>query len=410
MHPQAKKIAELIGDKVIVVIEPTPNYRASIKQFLANLRLKNVRVVSSTAEAKREMLVNTGRIGAFIVEWRQGEENGLQFCRNLRQTPGYRDIPFVLTSVENLKNDVVLASEVGVTGYLLKPFSYEDFCDHLFMVIQQRHEPSPVNQLLDEADKRLAERQYDAARKMYLDASNMKPDSARAITGLAKVAGGKGHHKEALALVHEAIKLNPTYVEAHRVMLHIYHVLNDTTGVKRAALVLHQMSPDNPKYTLMLAKADLELGNFEPSEEFFRKTIRISPKLAEAYKGLGNLYMTKQDYDNAMKNYSKALDLDKDDISVLNSFGLAFVKQGKMKEGVQKYLMALKLDPQNIRVLFNIGYASEKLGDVEKAKLYYHKAVSIDPHFRKAKRRLGFIAQGLAGKEDEEDQPGRKVG
>lgn len=399
MRQDAKKIAELIGDDIAIVIEPTPNYRASIKQFLVNLRVKNIRVVSSTQEARREMLM--GRVGVFIVEWRLVQENGLQFCRDLRATPGYRETPFMLMSVENLQNDVILASEVGITGYLLKPFSYEDFCGHLRQVLAHRAKSTAFKSLLDMADQRLSERNFDVARQLYLDASNIKEDSARAITGLAKVAAAKNHHKESLALAHEAIRANPNYVEGYRVLLHIYTVLHDNAGVINTALTLHGLSPDNPKYTMILAKEELARGNLNDSESYFKKTIRLSPKLAEAYKGLGSVYFEKQEYENAIRNFDKALDLDKDDISVLNSIGLTYMKQNKIPEAIVRYKMALKIEPTNVRILFNLGFALEKSGQVSQGVEYYEKILTIDAHFRKAKRRLQQISKGIAPGESE---------
>ena len=51
--------------------------------------------------------------------------------------------------------------------------------------------------------------------------------------------------------------------------------------------------PENPKYTLILAKVYLEMSHLEGSENYFKKTIMLSPKLADAYKGLGNIYLAQ---------------------------------------------------------------------------------------------------------------------
>ena len=125
MRPHlAKSLAEFLGDRWVLVVEPTGNYRTSIKQFLANLKVKRVKLVSTVADARREML--TAKIGLFIVEWALDQQNGLQFCRALRREAPYKHTPFLLLTVENLRQDVVLAAEVEITAYLLKPFSFEE--------------------------------------------------------------------------------------------------------------------------------------------------------------------------------------------------------------------------------------------------------------------------------------------
>ena len=74
--------------------------------------------------------------------------------------------------------------------------------------------------------------------------------------------------------------------------------------------------------------------------------------MAEAYKGLGKLYLIRDEYELAMKNLTKALDLDDNDISVLNSLGMAYVKVHRYRDGVEKYQTALKIKPNDHRILF----------------------------------------------------------
>ena len=47
--------------------------------------------------------------------------------------------------------------------------------------------------------------------------------------------------------------------------------------------------------------------SLDESDKFFSMTIRLSPRLAEAYKGLGKVNMMQEDYQSAMKNFKKGL-------------------------------------------------------------------------------------------------------
>ena len=154
------------------------------------------------------------------------------------------------------------------------------------------------------------------------------------------------------------------------------------------------MSPENPRYTLVLARIYLEMKHLEGSLDFFRKTVALSPRMAEAYKGLGNVYFAREEYEKAMKSYKKALDLDEADVGLLNSLGLAHIRLGQYKEGIERYLMALKLDANDPRVLFNIGHAYEKradFGDLDKAKWHYAQALKHQPGYAKAQRGIERI-------------------
>lgn len=396
-HPHNKMLADWLGKRSVLVVEPSVNYRASIKQFLQNLKVKEIKVVSSVAEARREML--TRKIGFFIVEWQLTQTNGLQFCRSLRKEAQYKDSPFLLLSVENLRKDIVLASEVRIDGYLLKPFSYEDFREKIFSILRGLTQPTLLNNLLDLAETHLVGGRLEEAEQLYEESLTVREHSARALTGMARIERARDHADKALHHLSEAIRINPDYIEAYKHILEIHEEQEDRSGLIQTASILHQLSPENPRYTLILARAYLELQELEGSETFFRKTILLSPRMAEAYKGLGNVYMAKEDYEKAKRNFNKALDLDSEDIGILNSLGLAYIRLGQYKEGIERYMMGLKLDPHDARILFNIAHAYEKRADFDSAKKYYTQALMHKPGYTKAARGLERIARQANGDE-----------
>lgn len=384
-------LKDYLGDRYVLVVEPAANYRDSLKRFLANFKLtKQVRLASNVAEARREML--THEFGLFIVEWKLPEKNGLQFCRDVKTDASYKSTPFLLLSVENLRNDVILAGEVGIDGYLLKPFSFAEFQTQIINIVRAVQNPTRTNQLLSQAQDFFDQQRYDEAGELFRQARIENRDSARALCGLAKIQFIKKDYKTALALFQDAIAIKPEFIEAHRGALDVYEATGDSEGLLQQALKLNDLSPDNPGYTLTIARCFAEQNELSKSEKFFRSSIRLSPKLAEAYKGLGNVLYLKEEYEEAMKNFEKALDLDKRDIATINSLGLVLVKQNKIQEGIQKYKIALKLDAFDSRVLFNLGYAYEKLGDIKNATYFYNQALVYKPDFDKAKRGLERVA------------------
>ena len=379
----------LLLNQSVLIIEPTLNYKNSMKGFLSNLKITNYKFVSTIRDAKISLL--TMDVGLFICEWSLKDMNGIQFCREIKENPRHQQTPFLLLSVENLKKDVILASEVGIDGYLLKPFSFEEFRDSVMSVMRVRRAPSAINKTIEEAQELVRLNELDRAEALFEQARVSNPQSARALSGLAQIAELQNDSARAIMLLKQAHHANPDYVDAVRGLVELYLVRGPTRELIEMAEKAHGISPENPKYTLILAKAFLEEEDLPKSEAFFKKTIRLSPKLAQAYKGLGRLYLIQDDYDSAMKNFEKALDLDEKDVSVLNSLGLAYVKLEKYGEGIEKYMAALKMRPNDYRIIFNLGYAKEKLGDMEAARFYYQQVLTHNPDFDKAKRRLKNI-------------------
>lgn len=386
------KIAKNLSGQAVVIIDPAANSRQTMKQYLHGFGVREV-VALADAEIPLEEVVQS-RVGLVISEWSLKDKNGLQLCRELRSQDRYKHVPFLLISSEYLRSDIILASEVGIDGYLLKPFSFEAFRAQIQRLASQKSNGVNIHLYLDVADENIRGGQQEAALELYHKVLSIAPNSARAWCGLGNLDRLAGNDHKALECYRKAIAANPSYITAIKEMLEIYDRQGDLHGSLHALQKLHAESPDNPSYTLQSALVYLRLGFLRESEEAFRKTIRLSPKMASAHRGLGDVYMRKEDYETAMKHYHKALDLDSGDIKTLNGLGLSLVRLGRYQEGIAKYTLALQLDPNHPGLHFNIGYAYEKQEDFQAAREHYGRALIADPNFDKAKRRI----EGLVGK------------
>lgn len=405
MLRSTRLLRDFLGERCVLVIEPSLNYKNSIRSFLTNLKVQNIKIVGSVAEARREIL--SLKVGLFICEWIMADTNGIQFCKEVRTIKKHAETPFLLTTVENLRSDVILASEVGIDAYLLKPFSYEDFVEAVENIVKTRVSPKEVNQFLTQGFEKLDENSLDDAENLFLLAQAESPLSARACCGMARIAVLRGKVADSIKFYRQAIQYNPDFIDAYRELAEILKTQHKTKELHEICIKLNELSPDNPKYTLLLAKTYLEMKDAAQAEKFFKKTIRYSPKLAEAYKGLGKVNMIQEDYASAMKNFRKALDLDTKDVSVLNSLGLTYIKMGRYEEGIDRYRMALRINPHDSRILFNLGIAMEKVGNKTQAAFYYRQAITYQPSFDKAKRRLasmeGAVERKMTFIDDEEE-------
>lgn len=390
-------LAGILNKGTVVAIDPQENYRSALRLYLNKMRVADFRIFDSV-EATRGHLPDM-IVSVFIVEWAQiGETNGLQFCREVRGQARTRSTPFVLVSTESLRSDVILASEVGIDSYLLKPFSYQDFCNQIYAAVRKADDNAKFHHLIDHAEREFAAGNYVDAERLFLESSDYQPNSARVKCGVGQIKRVQGQIVQAEEAFKEAISANSEYIEAYVCLLELYQETKQAHHLLHYALKLHQMSPDNPRYVLMVAKTYLEIGNVHGSEEFFRKVVRISPTIAECHKGLGDIHMLKEEYNEAMNCYEKALDIDHNDVAILNSMGLVLVKQGLFADGIQKYALALSIEPNNAKVLFNIGYAHEKGGNLELARDYYNKSLINQPDFEKPKRGLVRVSRRLPPK------------
>ncbi len=390
----AKLVSEVLGESSsLMVVDPSHNYRSTIKSFLQKLQVKNIIQVANFEDAKRLLLTSDVKI--FVIEWIAEGQNGLDFCRELRKSVRYRDVPIILVTSENYRHDVTIASEVGIDRYLLKPFSLETLSDQIFKVLKSQLSPTNYDSVLQDAAKALHGGHVAIAEEFYLKARQLNPSGGRPGLGLARIALARADHKKAIQYLRQTIEANPNFIEAHRLLMDIYLEIGSHDGYYKQATLLNELSPENPIYLVALAEKALDLKDFAAAETYYKRSVLLSPSMGAAHRGLGDIAFSREEYDRAEKHYKKALDLEPKNISCLNSLGLTFVKIGRFKEGMSKYMAALSISPENPKVLFNLGHAWEKQENYQKAEIYYQHALKGDAAFQKAQKGLERIKKWI---------------
>jgi tetratricopeptide (TPR) repeat protein len=334
--------------------------------------------MASVEEARREMI--TVKVGLFLVERNLTGKSGLQFCRELRRATAHETTPFLLLGTESFRHDIILASEGGVDSYLLKPFSFEDFLGQIDLIITSSQNPSSLKRILERADTHLRNGETWIAESLFMEAQNIKPNSARAMCGLGLVAMQGRDFKAAKEKLRLAISFNPDYLETYQHLLKLAKESDDQSCLLDTAKLLHEMSPENPRYPLIMAELMLQLDDIEAAQTF--------QKLAEKKSTL--LRSNKTDIHPAkdQKSFVSALDLESDDAGLLHSLGLGYFKKNMLDQAIKSFQFALRLNPTDTEVLYNLAMAYELSGDATSATHSLRLAMAANPLFGKAKIKL----------------------
>lgn len=92
-----------------------------------------------------------------------------------------------------------------------------------------------------------------------------------------------------------------------------------------------------------------------------------SNKDTTAYFDLGQLYLEKRDYDNAIVGFQKAISLKSDFVDAYIGLADSYFNLSKYEESINAYKIAIKLTPSNYYVCYQIGEAYGQLGEYLKA-------------------------------------------
>ena len=81
---------------------------------------------------------------------------------------------------------------------------------------------------------------------------------------------------------------------------------------------------------------------------------------AEAYNNRGNAYRDKGEFDHAIQNYSKAIELKPDLAEAYFNRGIAYSDKDEFDQAIQDYTKAIGLNPNYATAYYNRGVAYSK--------------------------------------------------
>jgi tetratricopeptide (TPR) repeat protein len=138
-----------------------------------------------------------------------------------------------------------------------------------------------------------------------------------------------------------------------------------------------------------------ERGYMQEAERFFQLALRDDPSSAEAYYGLGSVYLQKEDAAEAHISFERAVQLQAHYPGTLpnawNNLGILAARGGHTDEGIRDFQRALKIDPDHLIALQNLGNAYRQARRWEDAKSILQRALQISPDSPEGNYGLGMV-------------------
>jgi tetratricopeptide (TPR) repeat protein len=127
----------------------------------------------------------------------------------------------------------------------------------------------------------------------------------------------------------------------------------------------------------------------------YNKAIELNPKLAGAYNDRGLMKWYLKDYRGAIMDYDKAIELISNSADVYCNRGLAKHDIKDYKGAMTDFNKALEIDPLFYKAYHNRGRLKDKLNDYQGAIVDYNKAIEINPKLAEAYSNRGVVKQKL---------------
>lgn len=160
-----------------------------------------------------------------------------------------------------------------------------------------------------------------------------------------------------------------------------------------------------------LGLAEYEKGNYEDAIKNYTTAIESHPEDASLYNNRGLAYFKVKKYKKAISDYSKAIELKPDYAVAYNNRGLAYFKRGgwankaPFDKAILDFTKAIELKPDYLDAYYNQGLAYNQLfgsyyskpfsedliGRFKKAVADFNKALELDPDYILAYAGLGNV-------------------
>ncbi len=143
----------------------------------------------------------------------------------------------------------------------------------------------------------------------------------------------------------------------------------------REAIDVYQEGPrDSAVIWNKVGIAYHQMLQFNEARKNYEKAIKLNPKYAEAINNLGTIYYARKSYRRAIGAYNRALKISPNSASIYSNLGTAEFARKKYQEASEHYRKAMELDPEVFEHRSSYGTLLQERSIGEKAKFHYYLA------------------------------------
>ncbi len=129
-------------------------------------------------------------------------------------------------------------------------------------------------------------------------------------------------------------------------------------------------------------------------EVLWSHAVRVNPKAADAWRYLGDLYMSQGRMEDSERAFEQAIDAKPASAEALTKLGLVKARRGDLDAGHELFNRALKVASCYTPSLNNLALVQRRKGDVHSAIDIYHRSLLCETNNYRAHTGLGDIYYG----------------
>jgi Flp pilus assembly protein TadD len=146
---------------------------------------------------------------------------------------------------------------------------------------------------------------------------------------------------------------------------------------------------NDPSLIYALGVSLVRSGRPQAGAQVFSRMITEHAGSAELYVLLGEAHSQQGDFDSALAQFNKAIELDPRVPNAHTSAGLLHLRVGNLQDAVRHFRAELQLRPKDARTRYHLAYALQLQGNSEEAMQHLRETLRLDPGSADARYLLG---------------------
>tara|TARA_Y100001968_G_scaffold100515_1_gene90429 strand:+ start:98 stop:1480 length:1383 start_codon:yes stop_codon:yes gene_type:complete len=173
----------------------------------------------------------------------------------------------------------------------------------------------------------------------------------------------------------------------------LYNQGDFSNGIKRCENIFDS-NKTNPIFLHIFGLFHHALSNQKKAISLYKKSLEIKPDYIDALVSLGRLHL-ESDFEESFFNFSKALQLNKQNTDILNCLGDLHFKYEKYEQAKEYFHKAFTHNQSDNISMSNLGICLYRLGYTQSAITHLQKSLEIEPNYISALNNLAVIYMDL---------------
>ena len=126
----------------VLVVDDFKTMRKLVINALSTMGITSVVESEDAADAwplVEQSYAKNEPFGLIVSDWNMPKMQGIDFLRKVRENAASKDIPFLMVTAEAEQKNIIEAVKIGVSNYIVKPFSPATFKEKVEQVWKKHH-------------------------------------------------------------------------------------------------------------------------------------------------------------------------------------------------------------------------------------------------------------------------------